>query len=313
MSDIVLYNTSSSEIAAGLVRARRAAGSPAMGMVLTFLVVTPDEDCEDALAAAIAAAREHPSRLLAVVLGDRRGRSRIDAEIRTGVTGAAGETAVIRLSGPVAGHAESVLLPLLLPDSPVVAWWPSDAPDDPAGDPVGQLATRRITDAAEVPRNRSKAMLTQCAHYADGNTDLAWTRITPWRALLAAALDQAPGKVDKVRISAQGVSPSADLLGAWLGDRLGAQVVRRRADITGIAGVTLATSAGEISIVRKNGDAAAATMSVPGQPDRTVALRRRKLPELLAEELRRLDADEVYAATVSALHHDRARSRGEDS
>ena len=306
MSDIVLSDTSASQIAGGLVRARRSAGSPAMGMVMTFLVVTPDDDCEQALAAATAAAREHPSRLLAVVLGDRRGRPRIDAEIRTGVTGAAGETAVIRLTGPVAGHAESVLLPLLLPDSPVVVWWPTAAPDDPAEDPVGRLATRRITDAAEVPRHRSRAMLTQCAHYADGNTDLAWTRITPWRALLAAALDQSPGPVDQVTISAQGVSPSADLLGAWLGDRLGAEVTRRRADIRGIAAVRLATRDGEISIVRDEGDPTSAVMRVPGQPDRAVALRRRELPELLAEELRRLDADEVYAATVRAMHHQQA-------
>ncbi len=310
MSDIVLHDTSSSQIAAGLVRARRAAGSPAMGMVLTFLVVSPDEDCEDAVAAATAAAREHPSRLLCVVLGDRRGRSGIDAEIRTGVTGAAGETAVIRLSGPVAGHAESVLLPLLLPDSPVVVWWPSDAPDDPASDPVGALAGRRITDAAAVPSNRSRAMLTQCAHYAEGNTDLAWTRITLWRALLAAALDQLPGKVDAVTISARRVSPSADLLGAWLADRLGVEVTRKRADVTGIAGVRLRTRNGDISIVRENGEDAAAVMSVPGQPDRTVALRRRELPELLAEELRRLDADEVYAETVSALHRAGAATGG---
>ena len=47
-------------------------------------------------------------------------------------------------------------------------------------------------------------------------------------------------------------------------------------------------------------------MRVPGQPDRAVALRRRELPELLAEELRRLDADEVYAATVRAMHHQQA-------
>jgi glucose-6-phosphate dehydrogenase assembly protein OpcA len=274
---------------------------------MTLVVMTPDEDCEEALGAATAAAREHPSRLLAVVVGSRRGRSRIDAVIRTGATGAAGELAVIKLSGPVADHAESVVLPLLLPDSPVVVWWPSDAPDSPAEHPVGRLATRRITDAAEVPRNRTKAMLNQCANYAHGNTDLAWTRITPWRALLAAALDQAPGKVHEVEVAAQRVSPSADLLGAWLADRLKAPVRRRRADGVGITGVRLATARGDISIVRDRDDPSLATISVPGQPDRPVALRRREVPELLAEELRRLDADEVYESTVRALHRSERR------
>ena len=31
--------------------------------------------------------------------------------------------------------------------------------------------------------------VSQAAAYAEGNTDLAWTRLTPWRALLAAARD----------------------------------------------------------------------------------------------------------------------------
>ena len=38
-------------------------------------------------------------------------------------------------------------MPFLLPDTPVVAWWPDDAPAVPAQDPLGQLAIRRITDA----------------------------------------------------------------------------------------------------------------------------------------------------------------------
>lgn len=301
MSDLVLQDTDAGAISAGLVQARRAAGSPAMGMVMTLVLQVPDDDCEDAIEAATQAAREHPSRILAVVVGPRRGRSRIDAEIRTGAK-AAGELALIRLAGPVAGHAESVVLPLLLPDSPVVVWWPSAAPESPADDPVGRLATRRITDAAAVPRNRTKAMLTQCANYADGNTDLAWTRITPWRALLAAALDQSPGSVDSIEIAAQRVSPSAELLGAWLADRLRAPVTHRGADGVGIRGVQLVTPRGDISIMRDGTDDAVATLSVPGQPDRPVALRRRELPELLAEELRRLDSDEVYEATVRALH-----------
>ena len=45
------------------------------------------------------------------------------------------------------------------------------------------------------PRQAARAMHAQCASYAPGNTDLAWTRLTPWRALLAAALDQHPLKV----------------------------------------------------------------------------------------------------------------------
>ena len=49
------------------------------------------------------------------------------------------------------------------------------------------------------------------------------------------------------------------------------------------------------------GDGRLATFSSPGRPDRPVALKRRQLPELLAEELRRLDEDEVYARTARKL------------
>ena len=294
----VLADSDAAGIAAGFLRARRDAGSPAMGMVMTLVIVVPDEDAEEALAAAREAAREHPSRLVAVVIGSGRGQSSIHAEIRTGF-GAAGEMALIRLSGDVTKHPESVVLPLLLPDSPVVVWWPTDAPDDPAADPLGRLASRRITDTAQARKGRSKALLVQCGSYADGNTDLAWTRLTPWRSLLAAAMDQVDVRVTGISIAAEKVSPSADLLGAWLADRLKAPLERKKSDGPGITEVTLTTRRGGISLTRPDGRLA--TLSVPGAPDRPVALRRREVPELLSEELRRLDPDDIYAATVKRL------------
>jgi glucose-6-phosphate dehydrogenase assembly protein OpcA len=189
-----------------------------------------------------------------------------------------------------------VVLPLLLPDSPVVVWWPGHAPDDPASDPLGSLGTRRITDAASAPRNRAKAMFNQCVSYAPGNTDLAWTRITGWRALLASSLDQQPGKVLSASVTAERISPSADLLSAWLGDRLRCEVTRKSSEGPGITSVVLSTKDGDVQISRSDGRLA--TLSSPGQPDRPVALKRRGLDELLNEELRRLDPDDVYAATV---------------
>ncbi len=303
----VLEETSASSISAALVETRRRAGSPAMGMVMTLVIAVPEKDAEEALETVRDAAREHPSRVLAVVMGTARGRSRIDAEIRSGpVAGIPGELALIRLTGEVARHPASVVLPLLLPDSPVVVWWPSDAPRDPAADPLGRLASRRITDAAQVSTARSTAMLHQCATYAAGNTDLAWTRITPWRAVLAAALDQVGAKVTHARVCGERVSPSADLLGAWLGDRLKVPVQRERSSGPGITGVTLVTRAGEIRVERHDG--VNATLSVPGQPDRPVALRRREVSELLTEELRRMDPDDVYAATVARMHRQAGRS-----
>lgn len=293
-----LADTTASAIAAEFVRARRRAGSPAMGMVMTLVFVVDEADAEEAMKAARTASREHPARVIGVIRGDGRGGGRVDAKVGIG-SGWTGETAMIRLSGEVTKHAESVVVPLLLPDSPVVVWWPTDAPENPGEDPLGHLARRRITDAAAMTRNKAKALLTQCQAYAPGNTDLAWTRITGWRALLAAALDQHPSKVVSASVTGERISPSTDLLAAWLSDRLRVDVDRRSGPGPGITAVRLETRDGPVSVLRQDGKTA--TLSVPGQPDRPVALKRRGIDELLAEELRHLDPDEVYADTVEAM------------
>jgi glucose-6-phosphate dehydrogenase assembly protein OpcA len=295
---IELVATNASGIAAEFLRARTRAGSPAMGMVMTLVIVVNEDQAEHAMSAAQAASHEHPARVLGVILGDARGAAQVNAQVGIG-SGWTGETALIRLKGEVVKHPESVVLPLLLPDSPVAVWWPCHPPDDPAQDPLGRLAQRRITDAAAATRARTKAIRQQCATYTKGNTDLAWTRITPWRALLAAALDQQPLKVIGASVTGERVSPSADLLAAWLADRLKVDVARSSSEGPGITEVVLETREGPVRITRTDGKLA--TFSSPGRPDRPVALKRRELPELLAEELRRLDEDDVYAETARAL------------
>ena len=287
---INLTDTDASRIAAELVRGRRRVGSPAMGMVLTLIVVVDEKEADRALEAAGEASKEHPARILGVIIGSRQPSSTVDAEIRI-AAGTPGESVLLWLRGEVADHSESVVLPLLLPDSPVVVWWPSRAPDDPAGDPLGALAQRRITDAAGVPRNKQLAMSTQCHAYAPGNTDLAWTRITLWRAMLASALDQYPAKVSAARVRAERISPSADLLTAWLTARLKVDVDRGASRGPGITEVVLQTGDGEIRIERPDGRLAALTL--PGQPERPVAQKRRDVSELQAEELRLLDHYEI--------------------
>ena len=295
---IELTDTNSAGIAAEFLRARRKAGSPAMGMVMTLVIVVPEDDAQEAMEAARAASQEHPARVLGVILGDARGHAVVNAQVGTGA-GWSGETALIRLEGEVVKHPDSVVLPLLLPDSPVAVWWPADAPTDPAADPLGSLAQRRITDAASATRAKTRALHHQCTAYAKGNTDLAWTRLTPWRALLAAALDQHPERVSGATVTAERISPSADLLVAWLNDRLKVDVERKSSRGPGITEVLLRTRSGDVSITRPDGKLA--SFVSPGQPDRPVALKRRSVPELLAEELRRLDEDDTYAAAARRL------------
>ncbi len=135
---IDLTDTTASNINKALVRGRRAIGTPAVGMVLTMVIVTDEENAYDAIKAAEEASHEHPSRTLVVIKRHARNprertHSRLDAEVRVGSEAGTGETVVLRTYGEVSEHADSVVLPLLLPDAPVVVWWPADAPENPPG------------------------------------------------------------------------------------------------------------------------------------------------------------------------------------
>ncbi|WP_418956386.1 glucose-6-phosphate dehydrogenase assembly protein OpcA [Streptomyces tritici] len=301
-----LTDTTSSQINKALVLGRRALGTPAIGMVLTLVIVTDEENAYDALKAANEASREHPSRTLVVIKraarsARDRAKARLDAEVRLGADASTGETVVLRLYGEVIDHAQSVVLPLLLPDAPVVVWWPVNAPADPANDPLGALAQRRVTDAyaCEQPIEELAA---RTETYTPGDTDLAWTRITPWRSMLAAALDQVVCEVTRAEVEGEEFNPSVELLAMWLADRLKVPVKRLVSSGPGLTSVRLESDCGPIVLHRP--DASLATLSIQGQPDRAVALKRRETSELIAEELRRLDPDDTYA---SALRYGVAR------
>ncbi|MEU3957811.1 glucose-6-phosphate dehydrogenase assembly protein OpcA [Streptomyces achromogenes] len=297
---IDLTDTTASKINKALVRGRRAIGTPAVGMVLTMVIVTDEENAYDSIKAAKDASREHPSRTLVVIkrhartLRDRT-HSRLDAEVRVGSEAGTGETVVLRTYGEVSDHADSVVLPLLLPDAPVVVWWPVDAPEAPAKDPLGALAQRRITDLYAVERPL-EVLNTRARCYAPGDTDLAWTRLTLWRSMLAAALDQARVPITSAIVEAEAENPSAELLARWLEARLKVSVNRVHSAGPFVTAVRLGTANGDIVVDRPEGPLA--TLSLPGQPPRTLALKVRATSELIAEELRRLDADEMYAIAL---------------
>ncbi|MBC9724708.1 glucose-6-phosphate dehydrogenase assembly protein OpcA [Streptomyces sp. TRM68367] len=297
---IDLTDTTASKINKALVQGRRAIGTPAVGMVLTLVIVTDEENAYDALKAASDASHEHPSRTLVVIrrvsrTPRDRTQSRLDAEVRVGADAGTGETVVLRLYGEVVNHAQSVVLPLLLPDAPVVVWWPVNAPLDPAKDPLGALAQRRVTDSysAEKPVEELRA---RAGSYQPGDTDLAWARITPWRSMLAAALDQVTCEVISVAVTGEEHNPSVELLAMWLADRLHVHVRRGVSAGPGLTEVRMETTCGPITLNRPDG--AMATLSLDGQPDRAVALKRRETADLIAEELRRLDPDDTYASAL---------------
>ncbi len=285
--------TSLGSVAKKLVRLREDVGAMALGRVLTLVIVTDEQDAEGALDIAGDATRQHPSRIVCVVTGNRRGANRIDAQIRVGGDAGASEVVVLRLYGELTRHGEAVVLPLLLADSPVVVWWPFEGPKNAAEDPIGRLASRRITDSEHAP-SPTKSISSRGKTYSPGDTDLVWTRTTKWRGLLAAALDQAPYEpVSHITVGGGSDSASCDLLAAWLASYLDAPVTRAQTPPgTGLVSVRLDRPSGPVDLVRPDG--ATATLQQVGQPTRRVALPRRSDAECLADELARLDSDEVY-------------------
>jgi glucose-6-phosphate dehydrogenase assembly protein OpcA len=223
--------------------------------------------------------------------------ARLDAEVVIGGRLGPGEAIVLRMYGRLALHAESVVLPLLAPDAPVVTWWFGEPPHAIAHDPLGVFADRRVTDTSLAP-DALAALSRRAEDYAPGDTDLAWTRATHWRALCASAFDSVTSAATGAQVHGEPGNPTRALLAGWLTARLGVPAEAVDASGQGISAVVISLADGEVNLSR--GDGAIATLKRSGQPDRTMPLERRELGDLLAEELRRLDADETYAAALSA-------------
>lgn len=286
---VELPDTSTTAISKELIKVRDSGGAFTSGRVLTLLVCTDEgEPTEGAIEAANEASREHPCRVIVVSRGDHTAPSRLDAQIRVGGDAGASEVVVLHLYGELANHGESVVIPFMLPDTPVVTWWPGHGPENPAEDAIGQLGSRRITDANKAP-DVPAALQQRLATYAPGDSDIAWSRITAWRALLASALDQPPhSPVTAAEVEGPAESPAVDLLAGWLHSVLDVPVTRT----IGSFKVTVDRESGPLVLCV--GMSNQAIISIPGKPDGRVALPGRELRDLLAEELRRLDPDEIY-------------------
>lgn len=293
---IVLKDTTASQIASEILKARRNLGA-ASGLAFTLVVVTDTSHYAKVFDAAMEAGREHPSRIL-IVCRSRSKTTGLDAELHTDGD-VPGDVVTLRMGGELDQHADSVVLPLLLPDSPVVAWWPNESPVDPGKDPIGVLATRRITDAAGVA-NPVKALLVRAEHHSPGDTDLTWTRLTPWRALLAAALDQYHNRITGVSVEAATGNAPAQLMAAWLQDRLKVEVQVVKGQGAGITAVRLHSIAGDVVLAREPGSGMANYL-IPGQPPRQVALPRRDINQLITEELRRMDPDDIFEQSTRTM------------
>nr|WP_246414401.1 glucose-6-phosphate dehydrogenase assembly protein OpcA [Microbacterium thalassium] len=296
-------DTNVSKISRALVSVREEGGAVALGRVLTLIIITRQGAMEEAIEAANDASREHPMRVIVLMISEPDAPdARLDAQIRVGGDAGASEVVTLQVRGEAArSNLESLVTGLLLPDAPVVVWWPNETPPEPSATTIGRIAQRRITDAAT--KTDPSAWVSHLGEtYAPGDTDLAWTRLTRWREQLAAILDQPPYEtVTSVRVRGAADSPSTALLAAWLRVALDVPVEWEYLDADdwphGIKSVALTRASGEVLLERPSPGLAILTQ--PGQPSHELAFPRRTLRECLAEELRRLDPDLLYGRVIT--------------
>ena len=296
--------------------------------VLTLLIDTDRWGLEEALAAAHGASRDHPCRIVAVVRPDEGDEAaagarshdghvapelpgHLDAEIRVGHDAGAGETLVLLPWGEAAEHTDTLVVPFLLPDVPVVAWWPTEPPECPSRSPLGRLASTRITNTPALAHPVT-ALEALAPSFTRGDIDLAWTRITLWRAMVASTLDPVlrEGSVGGLVIAGEPENAAMALMTQWLALRTG--VVVERVDVPGFSGSsssTVTTPAGEVVIART--DQERVTITRPGGgASQLVTMPRREPITTMNEELRRLTTDLVFEEVLASFAAECRRASG---
>jgi len=309
-----LWDTTGSAVVKELAAQRRTGGAVMSGVALTLVVVADESRVTEAEQAATAAAELHPCRLLIVVRRQIEAPvPRLDAEVQLGGRLGPGEAVVMRMYGRLGLHAESVVLPLLAADAPVVTWWHAPPPERVSTDALGVIADRRISDSS-MSDDPVRSLTLRARDYAPGDTDLTWTRSTPWRATLASTLDSVAGRRgEDVRVlggevTGDPANATARLVAGWLTSRCGVpiEVVAgpRVPGPSGIDAVTLRLDQDEevrLQDDRKGG----AVIHQPFRPEAVVALPDRTLGELIGEELRRLDQDEPFSEALEVVTGER--------
>ncbi|BCJ77669.1 glucose-6-phosphate dehydrogenase assembly protein OpcA [Catellatospora sp. IY07-71] len=303
---LALWDTTGNEVVRKLASERRNAGGVASGLALNLVVIVDEGRVRQVEDAATIAAASHPCRLLVVSRGPVAGvdtatavaKDRLDAEIVVGGRLGPCEAVIMRMHGRLALHSESVVMPLLAPDVPVVTWWHGCPPEHIAYDPLGVVAERRVTDIAQCP-DPAAALRQRAVDYAPGDTDLSWTRLTGWRSLIAGAFDTEPAPAVSARVHASPGDPLGALLRGWIIARTQITVETADAAHGSLSGVDFTLADGGSLSLHSTGDGMA-LLRKSGVRDQVLPLVERRLGEVLAEELQRLDADQPYAAALAA-------------
>jgi glucose-6-phosphate dehydrogenase assembly protein OpcA len=275
-------------------------GASVRATTLNLMVYAPDPDSVSQAERALnRIGGGRPLRALVLTPGKGKATARVSSSCWLGSTGqeVCSEQVVIE-ADPAALPSSAV--PVLVPDLPVFLLWLGPVEDVRALlEELSELATRLIVDSDQCGIG--------CAESVRGLTpsltDLAWTRLAPWREALAA-LGDSPGGLRAYQrahmLEVRGPANEAALLAGWLRSRLGRQIGLDHSGRTRhLERVAVAGRAAWLSVER-TGRTGVGRAVGPDGLEHPVVLPRREWAWLVAAELDRLGSDPVFEAALAA-------------
>jgi glucose-6-phosphate dehydrogenase assembly protein OpcA len=230
---------------------------------LTLIVVVEDEEGAREVDNVVAElTRQNPARVIVLIhepsLQPSGLTSWISAHCHLPVMGqkqVCSEQITVQARGESAHYVSSVVLPLTISGLPIHVWWRAGRFSPPEYfEQILHLANHVIVDSARFPEPQTDlAQLHELIarhHGALAVTDLNWSRITPWREILAQCFDSSQrrpylDKLSSVSVAYEKESPrlltqrsQSILLGAWMAGRLGWEFVGHREDSSALSTYT---------------------------------------------------------------------------
>ena len=240
-----------------------SSGRPRNSVLDVIIIASDVAEAERAAAAVEGLAIHHPCRALVIVDEPGAGSSRIDATItergrpEPGGAGSVHEQVFLRVQGPAAEHIPSLVDSLLLPDVATYVWWTGSPPLRSARF-LAALETADVLLLDSSRFERPYESFSALAEVAAASTstafgDFHWTRLQPWREVLAQFFNPAERRGYLRGIGAVGVDyiaegrgnrSAAALLAGWLGSALGWRLKTAAAGRGGVMAAHFASPGG---------------------------------------------------------------------
>jgi glucose-6-phosphate dehydrogenase assembly protein OpcA len=306
------------------------AAAEARASVLNLITVVGDETTLGAVTRVLdGLSITNPSRTLILLAQHDRDSPKLEAEVSAQTRTETGhrvttERVILHAHGEVATHLGSLVTPLVVPDLPVILWWPGRPDfDNPLFDNLCELADQLVVDTDEGFDDRDLKRLLEVAQRDQSRAsigDFNWARLIAWRHIAAQFFDM-PGMLSRLSQihgvtifhGSDGSTIQAQLLGGWIRSRMASVhidvPVELRADDSFEHGVCrmLIVTGGEggvarFSISRLQGERLCAEIRIGDQDlaPRTVRMAGRSAEELLAFELTLPGHDLLFEQSLAA-------------